>query len=651
MRRFFSRLLFSAIAAVAILVGAAAIGLGYRAMDAIQSDYVASVEQNLRVKVDAFQALMLAHNFRLQQVLDQRLTELAEDITQRTRFGTPLSDELLLRLRDEYKVDEIYLVDRDRVIFQTTFEPDLGFDLSVLGEDFIAFYNQVWTLNEPLGELFSISTQTGKLSSFRYFRPQDADFTVEISMDLRAFMRETLTVEVHDFIFGELLGDLTGEEELIQSIDVFFGNRVAPWSLLEEGRPLPPGIVDVLFEQHRITTREGGLQTDYIHLDVESTLGGADTLFIAEIVTNRAIVETYVIQAITAIVVASLLVGFAVFYISSRTVRERLLVRIDRIADGLIRLSEGRYDTRLTIAGNDELAGIGARVDVMADAIQARDSAIRKINADLDNRVAAQTEELTEALGLVSSSIDYASRIQKSILPSTDTFSALFDEHFTIWEPRDRVGGDMYWIRIWGDGVLIIACDCTGHGVPGAFMTLIATGALDRAMEEVPPGRVDGLVQRVHQYVQLTLKQNEAASGSADDGMELGAVYLNAELDRLSYAGARFSLFLVEDGSLSEMEGTRCGIGYRTTEYSQAFEQSEVPVKQGVAFYLTTDGLIDQIGGPRQRSFGKRRLRQMILSLQKEDMVRQRESIIQQVRDFRGDQPRRDDVLMLGFKL
>ena len=148
------------------------------------------------------------------------------------------------------------------------------------------------------------------------------------------------------------------------------------------------------------------------------------------------------------------------------------------------------------------------------------------VKEDITDQKALQ-EERDRAYDIIHSSIQYASRIQRSVLPDNTMMEAFFADHFVLWEPRDVVGGDIYWCRPWGEGVLVILADCTGHGVPGAFMTLIATGALDRAQEEVPPGQVCKLVQRMHQMVQLTLGQH-LEDGKSDDGLELGACYLDS---------------------------------------------------------------------------------------------------------------------------
>jgi PAS domain S-box-containing protein len=258
--------------------------------------------------------------------------------------------------------------------------------------------------------------------------------------------------------------------------------------------------------------------------------------------------------------------------------------------------------------------------------------------------------QLQDAFEVISSSIDYASRIQRSVLPDGTLFSALLSDHFVLWEPRDVVGGDIYWSRMWGDGVLVILGDCTGHGVPGAFMTLIVTGALDNALTEIPCGQVALLMQRIHQLVQVTLGQH-GEGAEADDGMELGMCYLGSEMDELTFVGARFELYLVEDGYVSTIKGTKSGIGYHGISYNQEYEEHKIVNLGEKSFYMTSDGLIDQVGGERARMFGKKRLRELLLRIQEKPMKDQGEILHQALIEYQGEQRRRDDVAVIGFKI
>ncbi|CCQ75258.1 transporter substrate-binding domain-containing protein [Magnetospira sp. QH-2] len=268
---------------------------------------------------------------------------------------------------------------------------------------------------------------------------------------------------------------------------------------------------------------------------------------------------------------------------------------------------------------------------------------------DISARKAAE-RALEDAFEVISASIQYAARIQRSVLPDGKLMESLFTDHFVLWKPRDVVGGDIYWTRMWGDGLLVILADCTGHGVPGAFMTLISTGALDKALTETATGSVGDLVRRIHQLVQVTLGQH-GKEGESDDGLELGACFLAPTMDTLVFAGARFELFVSDGLEVEIIRGTKSGIGYRGIPFDQEYRETRVDDVAGKSFYLTTDGMIDQVGGARGRMFGKKRFKSVLLEYFDKPMAVQRDHIHEALIAYQGDQRRRDDVAVIGFRV
>ena len=180
-------------------------------------------------------------------------------------------------------------------------------------------------------------------------------------------------------------------------------------------------------------------------------------------------------------------------------------------------------------------------------------------------------------------------------------------------------------------------------------MTLIANGALNEAYLEVPPGDAATLLQRMHQLIQLALGQNRS-EGDSDDGLEAGVCFLQPGRAALTFAGARFSLFVSENGEVREIKGDKSGLGYRGIPQNVSFTNQSVDLAADALYYMTSDGLIDQIGGEKKRSYGKRRFKELLTSIREMSMTEQKDRIQQALSDWQGDQMRRDDVSVLGFK-
>jgi PAS domain S-box-containing protein len=257
-------------------------------------------------------------------------------------------------------------------------------------------------------------------------------------------------------------------------------------------------------------------------------------------------------------------------------------------------------------------------------------------------------QEAQEAGQLILQSLRYASRIQSAILPAREELASVTADHFLIWEPRDIVGGDFFWFQPTDDGYFIIVGDCTGHGVPGAFMTLIAWGMLDRSLTAAQGNKPSLVLAGLHRGVQSLLGQDRE-SGETDDGLEAGVCFINPSKREMIFAGARFSLWKSGAEDVIEIKGDRNGLGYRRFPREAAFTDLRFSLDGGDAFYLTTDGLIDQIGGSEGRSFGKRRFRELLEHNRGAPMQGQSEFLRQKFNEFQGKEKRRDDITVLGF--
>jgi serine phosphatase RsbU (regulator of sigma subunit) len=342
-------------------------------------------------------------------------------------------------------------------------------------------------------------------------------------------------------------------------------------------------------------------------------------------------------------------------------VGRNIVARLTNLSGGLTAIAGGRRDVIVDTKGSDEVSAMGRAVEVLRQHEIERDTLLveRAETAQrLEQLVNERTKELNETVGtlkeaseVIASSIQYASRIQRSILPESNLVDSTLSDYFILWEPRDVVSGDVYWLARWGDGLLIAVGDCTGHGVPGAFVTLIANSALERALLDVVPGAVGQLISRMNQLIKSTLKQAERG-GESDDGMDLGICYIPSNHARVSFAGAGISLLSAPPGKdLVEIKGGKRGIGYRRIPLGQTYSETELPVVPGTRFYMTSDGLIDQIGGERHRSFGLTRLMTLLDRHQELSMAQQKSLLVTTLCEYQGQETRRDDVLVLGFRL
>lgn len=255
----------------------------------------------------------------------------------------------------------------------------------------------------------------------------------------------------------------------------------------------------------------------------------------------------------------------------------------------------------------------------------------------------------------IMQSIEYARIIQEAMLNQSQQMlaSGLKDWCLT-WQPRDCVGGDFYAFHPVSQGWLLLMADCTGHGVPGAFMTVILSSALEKALSECDPDRPQQFLSHINHSIKQTLGQlNQSQQTSmSNDGCDAMAVFINTEQQRLVWSGARLSGFLLStvNDEVIVLSSDRMGVGYTDTPEDYCWTRHEMPLKPQDLFFTFTDGLTDQIGGERNIMFGKRRIQALLQQHRTQTMPEIAQAIMESLLAWQGSQPRRDDMTFLGFR-
>lgn len=255
----------------------------------------------------------------------------------------------------------------------------------------------------------------------------------------------------------------------------------------------------------------------------------------------------------------------------------------------------------------------------------------------------------------IMQSIEYARVIQEAMLTtSRRAMSGSLTDWCLIWEPRDCVGGDCYYFKTYQNGWLAVVADCTGHGVPGAFMTLIFASALEQALTQHGPEMPDRLLQSINRHIKDTLGQRSEKrhQPASNDGCDAILIFCDTTKNTLVWASAHMAAFVLKQrtGQLEVLAADRTGVGYTDTPYDYRWPCHRLALDDNDLFFTTTDGLTDQIGGERQTMFGKRRLQALLLSQRQRPMQALAEQLLQTHRDYQGDQVRRDDLTFWGFR-
>lgn len=266
-------------------------------------------------------------------------------------------------------------------------------------------------------------------------------------------------------------------------------------------------------------------------------------------------------------------------------------------------------------------------------------------------------EQIRQIHKHTQSSIEYASLIQHSLIPANDLFKKYFDDYFTIWHPKDIVGGDIYLFEELrnNDECLLMVIDCTGHGVPGAFVTMLVK-AIERQVSaiiasdtnlEVSPAWILKYFNRTMKKL-LKQEDDDAISNAGFDGAIL---YYNKKQNKIRFAGAELPLFYVEDEEIKMIKGDRQSIGYKKSNADYEFTEHIIDVKDGMKFYMTSDGYLDQNGGEKGFPFGRRRFQKILENYTNYSFADQQEVLLNELQEYQQDEERNDDVTIIGIKI
>lgn len=265
---------------------------------------------------------------------------------------------------------------------------------------------------------------------------------------------------------------------------------------------------------------------------------------------------------------------------------------------------------------------------------------------ELEHRVKSRTAELHEKNQEITDSISYAKRIQSAVLPSYSLVQEHFKDSFILYKPRDIVSGDFYWFEKKGDILLIAVADCTGHGVPGAMLSVVCSNALYRSVNEFDLTVPGSILDKTRELVLESL----AKSGEGiNDGMDISLCAVHAKTGRVTWSGANTNLWYLRDNALCEVKSHKQPIG--RTNAPSPFPTHEIPISKGDIFYLLTDGFADQFGGDKGKKFKRRQLEALLHATGSMPLATQQRTLNHVFENWKGKLEQVDDVTIVGIRI
>ena len=299
-------------------------------------------------------------------------------------------------------------------------------------------------------------------------------------------------------------------------------------------------------------------------------------------------------------------------------------------------IADGDYEQYVSFLGD------------FSDAINKMIVALRGRKAILDE-LEKSHELLEKQKNEITESIRYASIIQKATLPTKEYTDSIFPEYFIYNNPRDILSGDFYWFYHIDDYIIAAVADCTGHGVPGAIVSMLGISELSEIVRKMKELKADEILNELRNKI-IHLLHPAGSNSIIQDGMDIALVILHTKNRKIEYAGANNPLYLVRDGQLIEKKANKMPIGIYILK-NEPFIATSFDYFPGDTLYMFSDGYVTQFGGEHDTKFNKKNFKELLLSINDYSMAEQAKILDKTHRDWKGMQPQIDDILVVGVRL
>jgi serine phosphatase RsbU (regulator of sigma subunit) len=402
-------------------------------------------------------------------------------------------------------------------------------------------------------------------------------------------------------------------------------------------------VVDVIADGQIAIDQFTSLNPDLMLVDIhlEGDLSGIDV--VSKIKEKHSLPVLYITADLSDEIVTSSLDTEPSGYLIKPFEENQLKATVESSISTFSKINESldklKTDLNLAMQQVEELSETNAHLITATF----RERALKQELAASKELIEAQTKKIQD-------SINYSLRIQQSIIPSNETFNEALNNHFVFYRPKDVVSGDFPWMYTKGDYVYVAAVDCTGHGVPGAMMSMIGNLLLNSIVGNGAPKTPSEVLAELHKAVVYTLKQ-DAEGNKAADGMDAALCRINYKENELLFSGAHLPMFFMRNGELETLKGDKFPVGGMQYRNRNTYSDHTIKLEKGDKFYIFSDGIIDQVGGEEGRKWMSVSLKEFIEANNHLSMSEIRTKIEETFLTYKGDHKQVDDVLLIGVEV
>jgi serine phosphatase RsbU (regulator of sigma subunit) len=548
--------------------------------------------------------------------------------------------------------EDIYIIAENGVVVNTTLSDELGFNLYSLGENFKKYLAGIRESGEFTTDLFAIEDRTKRPKKFTYQATNDRKYLIELGAYSKQVDEVVQAIE-------DAKAEIQKETEGIIDVELFL---IAdnPFSMNKNVMEVPEQR-DTLLRAFRdkdtinITEKVGKswLNYLYIYMEREQIKNKPSSLYsqgsVIRIISDRTSQKALLRREATKLIVIFVLTLVALTILIYRKTKV-ITLPIKNLVENVIRITSGNLRERAEVVGNNEITILTEKFNMMIAQLESYTYELEEKVKERTIKIEKQKEEIEEQKKHIMDSIYYARRIQNAILPSFSIISEHLKNYFIYYLPKDIVSGDFYWVHE-ADGLFMIAAvDCTGHGVPGAFMSIVGFNQLNYAVTVKKARSASKILDELNQGVITTLNENTSET-SIKDGMDMALCVLDLKNNKAEFAGANNPLVLIRDNKILRYKGDRFPIGAFDGSQPQLFTNNVIDLIEGDCLYLFSDGYADQFGGLDGKKFMYRRFEELLLEVNTLPVYKQKETLNKRLMKWKGSNDQVDDILVIGIKI
>jgi len=565
------------------------------------------------------------------------------------------------------KLEDLYIINTNGIVVNTTFPKDKGLNLFNFGIEHENYLKGVLKGGKFVSERFTIESSTKRLKKYTYQPTRDGKYIIELGVysqkadEIIAFIKKRLNT-------------ITEEQATIKHVDLFIITDI-PFSLSENATLSKDEqqTVDSLCKTRTfvtITKKVNGRQLEFNYIYMDRKNSALYKGSVIKIVSDRAnealklrnkLIQLFIIFGLVILIVVIML------YQKTKVITNP----IKNLVNSVSRITDGHFNERADVIGNNEIATLSERFNHMIEELESLYNDLEQKVRDRTAEIMAQKEEIEaqrDSIELqkdmleeinnhlelankeITDSIVYAKRIQTSILPAKEQIKKSLPDSFVLYRPKDIVSGDFYWFNDVSNMIMIAAVDCTGHGVPGAFMSIVGYSNLNYAVTVKGARTAGTILNELNHGVIDTLRQQNSEA-TIRDGMDLALCCFDFTNNKVHYAGANNPMILIRNNELTQFEPTKAPIGANDFSDSLLFQDNEISIQKGDCIYIFSDGYADQFGGPRNKKFLKSRLLELLIKNNALSMEEQKVCLDRNFDEWKGANDQLDDILVIGIRV